>query len=825
MKHLTTFFKFQEKHRLCILAVIFILTAFFAFEASKIKVNADFSVLFNQYPSKTYMGGEGTFDSKETQQLLDSFPSSARIDTTAIAAQPIPADMDEHADVTYPAKITSEGNAKGSGNLLLMIHSKSFFTPVFLNTLDICLENLKAQPDVHDYTSVFNYFTVIKKGSRLSLVPLSSHQEGTPWTDAQVMELRQRLSTDPTVTGYMVSADLQSVIFHLDTAKLSEERIYDLLTYLQPLEQYGATFSITGSAPITYRIMYYLTHDLTLLLGLCLIVILITFYLSFRAKRSMLLPFVLSIIGLIWTFGTMALLGYEITLINIVTPCMVLVLGSSYAVHLLSEYYRMHVEGFPAKAIPFKAGERIHTTIFLAAITTIIGFLSLLVSKVSGLREFGLSVSIGIAYCAILSLTFLPIALSFLDAPKQKQQEIFEHGILTRTIHKLATLVTEHWKIFCLVFVAVFVGFFLTKDKVMVDTNYMAYFPESDRIGTDTRFIAKELGGDMPFEVVLTAPSTSAGFFLDPVNLGKVYAFEQEVEKSPDILQDISFASYVAFLNKTYSGKEDIPSQKALLNLFSRLVTLLHDKGAGLIGKVISKDGNTLHIYLQSYDSIKKDVATTSSSARIETLLRSSLPLLPKGVSVQFKGTNAQALSFSRQLMKDQQASQMVSYLLVFILAAFAFCSAIRGLLTLIPVATAVAANYIFMYLLGIPFDMVTVSFASVAIGAGVDDAIHFLLHYTQHRKEHPQSPVKQTVRLTMEETGRAIVITTLSIVLGMLMLSFGSYTPIRFFGILMSIALMDSMLATILILPAAIVALDAFKNRQRRRKLTSTEQ
>ncbi|MDC7243107.1 MAG: MMPL family transporter, partial [Sphaerochaetaceae bacterium] len=155
------------------------------------------------------------------------------------------------------------------------------------------------------------------------------------------------------------------------------------------------------------------------------------------------------------------------------------------------------------------------------------------------------------------------------------------------------------------------------------------------------------------------------------------------------------------------------------------------------------------------------------------------------------------------------------------IIASIAFISVYKGLLTLIPVVVAIMMNYIFMYLLNIPFDMVTVSFASVAIGAGVDDAIHFLLKFTNLQKNNTLS-TKEAITLTIQSTGRPIVLTTLSIVLGMVMLTFASYLPIRYFGLLMSIALMDSMLATILILPSTILFVDAIKERLKRNTKTS---
>lgn len=805
------FFNFQKNHRPLFLIIIFIISAFFLLQATKLKINADFSSLFSQTPAISYYGG-GDFDEKEFNKILSEYDNLIKKDPKFYANIPIADEFKEDASFDYPTIKSEYEDMSTSSGLLLLISSDNFFTPVFLNTLDITLKNLKNLAEVQSYSSVFNYFTIEKKGTRLSIVPFSPNTDGEKWTNEMVNTLRNRLVSDPTATGYLVSRDLKSVIFNIRIGNLNEEQIYDLLNTLEPLKELGATFAITGLLPITYRITYYLSHDLALLLSLSLIVILIVFYLSFRAKRSMILPFSLSIIAIIWTFGTMVLLGFQVTLINIVIPCMVLTLGSSYSVHIISEYYSEYNKGI-REDLPFIAANKISHTVIFAGITTIVGFLSLLISQIQGLKEFGLTVSIGIVYCVILALTFIPIVLSYTNKPKELQANIVDKGMLTQLIKMISNMVLNHYIIFSLLFLMIFGGFVYTKDKVSVDTNYMSYFPSTDRIANDTKEISKALGGDLPYQLQINAPEGSEKYFLQPENLKKVFEFEEAIIKSPDVLQNISFTSYIAHLNSLYTGNNEIPNKSALINLFSRLITLLKPKSPGLVARVISEDSNTLNIYLQSYDSDSNDITTIGSSAKLEKLMASAISLLPEGVSITYYGTNPESLRFSNQLMKDQNTSQILAYLLVLIIASIAFKSLFRGILTLIPVAIGVMSNYIFMYNFNIPFDMVSVSFASVAIGAGVDDAIHFLLKYTK-LKNHSNKDTKEILKQTLCETGRPIILTTLSIVLGMIMLTFGSYTPIRYFGLLMSTALMNSMLATIFVLPAIILLIDKIKNR-----------
>ena len=110
------------------------------------------------------------------------------------------------------------------------------------------------------------------------------------------------------------------------------------------------------------------------------------------------------------------------------------------------------------------------------------------------------------------------------------------------------------------------------------------------------------------------------------------------------------------------------------------------------------------------------------------------------------------------------------------------------------------------MWIAGIPFDIVTVGFSSVAIGSGIDDALHFIIRYRLKQKEKPYLPTEELLKENIIETGRPIILTSLSIDAGLIMLVFASYTPIQYFGILMCIALTAAMLATLCILPPTLI-------------------
>jgi predicted RND superfamily exporter protein len=124
-------------------------------------------------------------------------------------------------------------------------------------------------------------------------------------------------------------------------------------------------------------------------------------------------------------------------------------------------------------------------------------------------------------------------------------------------------------------------------------------------------------------------------------------------------------------------------------------------------------------------------------------------------------------------IIDDQIYSTILSFVLVLIIVWIQFKSLKNSLYSMVPIIAGVMANYILMFIFHIKFDVVTAIFASVTVGVGVDDAIHFMLRYQRQKTLHPQLPYYIVMQRTLQETGRPIILTSTSISAGMLMLAF----------------------------------------------------
>ncbi|MDT3358141.1 MAG: MMPL family transporter [Spirochaetota bacterium] len=802
MKH--SLLVFVGKHSKSTLIVILLITAFFLYHAAFLHLDADYNSLMNETgKGVSYRGGSGEYIGQQGSALVEIFiPETMVLDTTALGSHLVAS-----AEVEPPMP---EDNLAYSTSYLVMVESPALFEAETLNRITTVMQKLTDTGYLSKSFSVLDFVTFEKKGSRLVTVPFGSSSMQNKWTEEQAQLLKQRIENDPLVKNYLVSENLDAMLFSFESFALTHQMEAELSNLLDELREADITVSINGGAIITNRLMHYLGRDLSILLSLCFIAILTIYYLSFKAKRSVLLPFSMSLIGIIWTFGTMHLLGYSLTIINIVTPCMVLNLGSSYAIHVIGEYYADYAKGLN----PIQSTQKILRTIVFACITTVIGFMSLLFSKTPALREFGIAVGIGVSYCAVLASTYLPAMLSLVVPPKQEQIKTYKKGYLAQLVISIDRSVKHAWPLLVVVFLLVIIGYFATRDYIPVNTNYMSYLPKKEPLGETSRRFAQKMGGDTPFLITVEAPEGESQFFLKSGNLQDVYAFEQAVQQSSDDVRHIiSFASYVAFANSVYSQEEGIPESDGLLNLLSRMVILMSRQGQEDMGTIMNPEGTKLTIILQNYDAKEQALGTIGSAKRIEDTVISLLPLLPNGTIVTLDGEPHRSLHFSEALLSDQMKSTYASVLLVFLVVLFAFKSVSLALYALIPIISGVMANYIFMYFFQIPFDMITVSFGSIAVGAGIDDAIHFLIRY-KNKLGIDDRTVESLLSETIRETGRPIILTTLSIVGGMLMFLFASYTPVRYFGSLMSMALLNCMLSTLLIMPSVIRLVTFFQRK-----------
>jgi hypothetical protein len=449
-------------------------------------------------------------------------------------------------------------------------------------------------------------------------------------------------------------------------------------------------------------------------------------------------------------------------------------------------------------------------TILWASLISVIGFASLMVTDIRQVREFAVVTSFGTVSCALLALFFFPAILSRLPPPGRRQVRRVRAGALSSMLLRLSRFVVRRrWPIVGGLGACV-LGFVLCLPYIKTDTDTIGYFPAADPVVRDMYYLTGKLGGFDELNLSLLAPQGQESYFLRPEVLAWVDELETRLAAIPDICYAVSFASYVRFLNRVASGEDRIPEKRAPILLLSRFVRALaaEAKGSNPLAGMLNEDFSRLTLSFRIYNSATgkfiNEQGLRDLLAGMEPIIASALPA---EVRTELWGMGLQYLSLSDLLRRNLARSFGMSVLLVLVVAVISFRSLRYGLLAIVPLVSAMMLNFLLMALARIPLDMTTIMVSSVAVGMGVDDAIHFILSYRRRRARVP-GDVRRAVTVTLVVTGRPIFLTSLSIVAGLLVLVLASFRPIMYFGVLVVFTLAATCASTLIVLPALLALL-----------------
>jgi len=677
--------------------------------------------------------------------------------------------------------------------LAVLVRGDKLFTLEGLKQFSDLISRLSEELHAEKVIDPFSMVTLEKTGSRLRGVTISPGGS-PPGTDEDLSLFLRRLNNDPFSRGLIASRDGRALAAYFLVPK-GRPYLEQDTAIRSIIDSYRDTMNITitGSIPFSAETERYLTRDALRLMVLVVITILFSYYLGFRSRRAMILPVVLVITGTAWSLGFMALMGWKLSMVSIVSPPLVLTLGSSYSIHILSEYYRAPMTGKNKRKRIIEAVTAVSGTIVMASITTITGLLCLLLASMPQTRQFAVSTSVGVAATALLSLSLFPAFLSLQKPVAEVKVKNVNSDVLSRILEKISpALVRRRWPAM-LILISLFIIFAFLSPRVAYNTSPISYFPGDSDVIRELKEFSRDVGGMDEITIELTAPEKQAGYFLRKDILEKIYALGEKISGNPDVSHLISLPAYLSFASETVLGTPGDFSNPGLNMLVSRMF-LSASGGSG--------DFSTTSLTIRIYNNAESRPIDEGDTKRIRSELTEILDdNLPGEISWKMSGLSLDFLELSGLMRRDFLVSTIAALFAIGIICTLAFKSLKKGLLALIPLTAGISATFILMSIFSVPLDMTTIMMSCVAIGVGVDDAIHFLLRLRQEETGHPDDPDTASANAVLH-TGRPIILTTLSIVLGLAWFALADFQPIRYFGLLIVFTLSAAGLSTILLLP-----------------------
>ncbi|MEE9462396.1 MAG: MMPL family transporter, partial [Bacteroidales bacterium] len=436
----------------------------------------------------------------------------------------------------------------------------------------------------------------------------------------------------------------------------------------------------------------------------------------------------------------------------------------------------------------------LRSPILMTGITTIAGILCLLSHKMIPAKQLGVVAAAGIGFALLLSLLFIPAALSIIGKSKPVLSENpSRQRLIDRVLVSCGKMVNRRPRQVILVAGLVMLisggGTFLLK----VDTNLENFFPEKHPVRVSAQVINETFGGSQNISILVE------GDILDPEVMGQIDHYETELKKHPAVGNVMSIAGIVREISKAMNDEGDpyynvVPNERNALAQYLELYMMSGDPED--LERMVDFDFQKAQVMVRINDG---------SNMALKSVLEEIRQLTGPGVyQTRIGGYGLISVDLADLVVKGQVTSLLIALLVVIVLLAILFRSVPAGLIAALPLAFSMIILFGWMGYLGIKLDIATALLSSIMIGVGVDYTIHFLWRYKSER-EKGLIPADAVLK-TLTTTGRGISFNALSVILGFCALPFSVFLPIKVFGFLVMVSIFSCLVGAMIIIPALVL-------------------
>lgn len=582
-------------------------------------------------------------------------------------------------------------------------------------------------------------------------------------------------------------------------------------------EQTGITIHYAGLPFVRSVMAEQVRKELSLFLIMSAIVTGVIMLLFFRSFRAVIFSMIMIGVVVVWTIGTIKLLGFKISLLSGLIPPVIVTIGITNAIYLLNKY---HVEYVIRKdkmqtilAVVMKMG----LATFLTNLTVAIGFLTLLATDISVLREFGIVAGINIIALFVVSLVMIPSILSWMPEPTQKHLKHLDFKILGGFV-KLIDLMVHRHRVSIYVATLVITALAVIGMMRLYSVSYMVDdIPEDSTIKRDLLFVEENFSGIMPLEIEVDL-QTKRRRPLQNLKIAKVVdGFEASLDSITVTSRPISILSFIKASRQAFFGNNpdryDLPTSDMEAKFVLDYLKGQTDN-SGLFNSFVDTTYSKMRISMQMADigSIKMDsLVHQVIEPKADTLvseLKKILRAKSDSVSVTITGSSKIFIKGNKFLIENLTESLILAGILITLSMAILFANARMIIISLIPNLIALMITAGLMGYFNIPLKASTALIFSITFGISVDNSIRFLAKYRQELLSSGFF-VPRSVSESILETGKSIIYTSVVLFAGFIIFAFSDFGGTVALGLLTSTTLIISMFTNLILLPALIMTFD----------------
>ena len=528
------------------------------------------------------------------------------------------------------------------------------------------------------------------------------------------------------------------------------------------------------------------------------------FFLFFRSIRATVISMFVVIIGVMWAFGVLGLLQYEITVLTALIPPLIIVIGIPNCIFLINKY-QQEVKKHGNQALSLqRVISKIGNATLMTNITTASGFATFIITDSKLLKEFGIVASINIIGIFILSLLIIPIVYSFMPLPKTKHLKHLNKKWIDGFVNWMEHIVREKRITVYVTSIVLLVVSIIGIYQINISGSPIEDMPKKAEFFKDIRFFEKEFDGIMPVEIVVDTKRPKG--VLRPATLKRIDQLSTVIDEIPELSKPVSVVNLIKYSKQAfYNG---IPK-------YYQLPTTQENNFIMDAARKSSGEGNLLKSFVDSTGQVArittfmKDVKTDRMEDIEARLNENIAKLFPSDrYTVYMTGSALLFLKGTKYLVKNLVLSLAFAIFLIALFMAFLFRSFRMIVISLIPNLLPLVITAGVMGFVGVPIKPSTILVFSIAFGISVDDTIHFLAKYRQELTAN-RWQIKKSVYAALRETGVSMFYTSIVLFFGFSVFVISNFGGTVALGALVSATLLFAMLANLILLPSLLLSLE----------------
>ena len=645
----------------------------------------------------------------------------------------------------------------------------------------------------------------------LSLIELASDIYTIDNGKAELSYVENEFKNSPLYANNLISLDLKTtaLLIPLSTDNpevlINDQALKVIIENIRlTMNEYRneANLFLGGVPMIRNDAIEYIKSDLIVFSLAVILAMSIMLSFFFHKIRWVLVPIIISIIGALFMTGVISAIGWRVTIISANFFSLLLVMTLSVTIHLVVRYREksnQNPDATPAELTKQTLTEMIKPCAY-TVITTIAAFVSLTSSQVQPVIDFGLMMSIGVTIAFVLSFIGFAIFMSLL--PKLKAAN---HPDQFFVLQKFANITNKFGKQMLVTFAVVIIIAFIGLSKLSVENSFINYFKKDTEIYQGLSLIDKELGGTMPLEIVFNGMANA--YWADSSLRDDFHEIHTYLEGIPSIGKVLSIDTFMQVLKASNDGKA--PNGFLLVLGKNNMPEFAKSQ---VLKPHISDDTNQIRIVARVKES-------TSGLNRNQLINDINNELIEEFNFSQedfyLTGTFSLYNNLLQSLFESQIKTIVSVFIIIFILFLFIFRSASIALIAVLPNIIPSLVILGIMGLTNIPLDIMTITIAAIAIGIGIDNAIHYISRFQNELLK--DDDYLSSMRRTHGSIGISMFYTAATVALGFLVLTLSHFIPSIYFGIFMAIAMLSAVIVNLTLLPKLLLI---FKPKMNNRRL-----